>query len=167
MANIPVLTSCHIPSTDMVALGSAFPSTSLTTPLIPRCTLDKQGNVWSFKTTFADWKPVWYKMKLPVWYKLPKLYTLSNECAVRQFLLAQWRTAETPCCSPTREEAHFHGETCHSPRRWTAQSSWCAGSWSRSYLQVKPTGKETFHSSSGMSRAFHWWVVSAFVVSYY
>ncbi|KAJ8263558.1 hypothetical protein COCON_G00160150 [Conger conger] len=24
--------------------------------------------------------------------------------------------------------AHSHGETCHSPGRWTAQGSWYAGS---------------------------------------
>lgn len=32
------MTSCRIPSTVTVALGSAVPSTSLTTPFIPRCT---------------------------------------------------------------------------------------------------------------------------------
>ncbi len=35
---LPVLTSCLIPSTDTVALARRFPSTSLTTPLTPRCT---------------------------------------------------------------------------------------------------------------------------------
>lgn len=38
MSNLPAFTSCRIPSTDMVALGSGLPSTSLTIPLIPRCT---------------------------------------------------------------------------------------------------------------------------------
>lgn len=35
---LPVLTSCLIPSTDTVAFARRFPSTSLTTPLMPRCT---------------------------------------------------------------------------------------------------------------------------------
>lgn len=70
LSNVPVLTSCHIPSTDMVALASGFPSTSLTTPLIPRCTFGDKGDV-IFYIRRLEASPV--QTKLPVWYQLPKL----------------------------------------------------------------------------------------------
>lgn len=47
---------------------------------------------------------------------------------------APWRQEETRDCSPTPQAVRFHGGICHSPRTSTTQSSWCANSWSHSYL---------------------------------
>lgn len=47
---------------------------------------------------------------------------------------APWRQEETRDCSPTPQAVRFHGGICHSPRTSTSRSSWCANSWSHSYL---------------------------------
>lgn len=59
---------------------------------------------------------------------------------------APCRPAETPCCSPTRWEAHWREETYRRTTPPSPRNSLCAGSWNHSYLQAKKSAQKLIFS---------------------